>query len=541
MVVRELIAMMGIKTDKKGLADADKGMKKLVSVAKAAAAAFVGVKLVQWTKSAVVEVAKLGDTFDKMSKRTGFAVNTLQELQHAAELSGGSLGDIEMALRRLQAAQVDAGAGLKTYTREFDRLGIEIKDSEGNFKDTTELLFEMSDAMNNLDTDAERTAVAMKILGRSGTKLIPMMAEGSGGIREMMQEMRDLGGVMGKDLVEASRDYIDNQRRVDVMMNSVKFTIAKAFLPIMNRTIEAFTAWWKINGDLVRQKVGAFFSGLSRVLHALSRAVFNLGKGLKDFYNALPEGAQKVIKIGAAILGLVAVLALPAGSIILLIALIGLLIEDFEKWKAGGKSAIGAIDEALGELLGMKKPIKQFYDDLILWQEGYAAEAGLGWKEFFEEVGKVLLDYLSLSGRWWKEFFMDSFIGDLNDLRISFDEFMNDLWWDIENWVNDIISKITAPFRAVRNLILNLPSGKTTGKNMEGARNLLGAGAIGGGARAVGGARGGGSSIQNNVNVDVKTGPGVSAARIGTEVARGVRNALAQQNRTAMKELAPGN
>jgi len=537
MVVRELVAMMGIKTDKKGLDQANNGMKKLVSVAKAAAAAFAAVKIVGFVKGAVTEIARLGDTFDKMSKRTGFAVDTLQKLQHAAELSGGSLGDIEMALRRLQAAQVDAGAGLKTYTREFDRLGIDIKDSEGNFKDTTELLFEMSDAMNELDTDAERTAVAMKILGRSGTKLIPMMAEGSGGIREMMQEMRDLGGVMGEDLVNASRDFIDNQRRVDVMLQSVKMSIAKAFLPAMNKTIEAFTAWWKINGELVRQKVGAFFKGLGRVLGTLGRAVFRLVTQIKDFSNELPESIQKIQKIGLAILGLVAILALPAGGIILLIALIGLLIEDFEKWRKGGKSAIGAIDEWLGELLGMKEPLKQFFDDLVLWQSGYAAEAGLGWSEFWEEIKSVALGYLTSLNDLIGGFFKKLFIDDLAEFQRSLVAFLFKMSFAVGKWVNETIAQITAPFKTAAKLISKLSGagGGTTGK--------LGVGGAGGGKPAVATAtpRGGVTNAPTtNVKVEVKTGPGMSATQVAGELGRAMRNWSNQQNRMAMKALVPG-
>jgi hypothetical protein len=216
MVVRELVALLGVKSDTAGMKKAESGMGNLAAAAKVAAAAFASAFIVKWARDAVREIANVGDWYDKMAKRTGFAVSKLQEFEHAATLSGASLTAIEGALKRLQTAQVDAEAGLKTYTREFDRLGVDIKDQQGNLKDTTTLFAEMADAITALPTDAERTAVAMKLMGRTGTQLLPMLKEGTEGINAMMQEMRDLGGVMDDELVEASAEFIDNQRRMEV-------------------------------------------------------------------------------------------------------------------------------------------------------------------------------------------------------------------------------------------------------------------------------------------------------------------------------------
>jgi ribosomal protein L9 len=251
MVVKELVALLGVKTDKQSFNQAESGLGKIAKAAKVMAAAFAAFQVGKKIAGVVQEVADLGDKFDKMAKRSGFASKTLQQLGHAAELSGASINTVETAIKKLQSSQIEAADGTATYADEFKRLGIEVKGVDGELKDTPELLLEIADAMNELDTDAERTQVAMKLLGRSGTQLIPMFKEGSEGIKEMMQELVDLGAVMDDDLVKSSADLIDNQRRLDMALLGVKNTIAKELMPQANEFIEGMIDWWKINGKIV--------------------------------------------------------------------------------------------------------------------------------------------------------------------------------------------------------------------------------------------------------------------------------------------------
>jgi len=123
----------------------------------------------------------------------------------AAALSGASLGDLETSIKRLQSSQVEAADGVATYADKYARMGIEVKDADGNFKETPALLAEVADGMQGLDTAAEKTAVAMKLLGRGGANLIPMLNQGGAAILDMMQEMHDLGGVID---VERDRDAL---------------------------------------------------------------------------------------------------------------------------------------------------------------------------------------------------------------------------------------------------------------------------------------------------------------------------------------------
>jgi len=77
----------------------------------AAAAAVLGPML-----GATKIFASAGDQLDKMSKRTGIGVESLSQLQYAAELSGSSLEDVGNAVQRMnrRLGRITVGQASKT-------------------------------------------------------------------------------------------------------------------------------------------------------------------------------------------------------------------------------------------------------------------------------------------------------------------------------------------------------------------------------------------------------------------------------------------
>ena len=60
---------------------------------------------------ATKKVANYADKIAKMSRRVGISAQILQELKHAAELSGTSLNEMIVGMRRLSVCLQGPGAG----------------------------------------------------------------------------------------------------------------------------------------------------------------------------------------------------------------------------------------------------------------------------------------------------------------------------------------------------------------------------------------------------------------------------------------------
>ena len=179
------------------------------AAATAAAAAIVG-----FAVGAIKNFADVGDELDKMSKRTGFSVEALGELRFAAEQSGASIGDIEKSLKRMASTVQDAGNGLSTATDAMDALGITIDQVQG--KNPEEQFEVFAEALANVENASERAALAQDIFGRSGTALLPLLADGTEGMAALRQQARDLGIVMSGDAAASCRRLQGRHERGEI-------------------------------------------------------------------------------------------------------------------------------------------------------------------------------------------------------------------------------------------------------------------------------------------------------------------------------------
>jgi hypothetical protein len=567
---------MGVKTDDKSFKKAESGMGSLVKAAKVAAAAFASLAIVKSIKGAVEEVAQLGDRFDKLSKRTGVAARTLQEFDHAAALSGASLGDVETALRKLQAGQVDAAAGLKTYTREWDRLGIEIKTTDGGFKDTTDLLIEMADGMQNLESDAERTAVATKLLGRSGTTLIPMLKNGSAALQEMMGELKDYGGIIEDDMIQASADFIDGQRRIDMVLQGLKITLAKEVIPWVNKAVSGMLEWWKINGAWIRQDIirpiGKFVRVLGRVVRVIAKVVAwfvkflvkldPAVKGLIVFVAALSQW-QKIVKL----------LLSPLGKLLIGIGFLIVLFDDLNTFLEGGDSLFGRLVKTVEEWLGL--PIEEEVRNIIGWfgklvddQDGAVNDLVDGVEEFGEAIRYFFTEFIpdkvgeGLTAAFGEnaKAVLDMFVSDLKTLfqtiwdviswpfkeiailigevfEFGIPTMFANLKTDIEHWMNGIRESVFGFIDTIKNKFKSFFEGGV----FSSAKNLF-SGTFGGGVArsAAGGARGGiNNALNNKIDVVVNAAPGMNENQLAAATASKLNSVTTKQNRDAMRVFSP--
>lgn len=582
MIVRELVALLGIKTDPKGQKAAEGGMNKLISLAKVAAAAFAAFKVGQKIFKMVEDVAKVGDQFDKLSLKTGIAFDTLQGLGHAAELAGGSIDDIGTAIKKLQAAQVDAGAGLKTYTREFDRLGIEIKDQDGNFKDATTLLFEVADGMQGLESDAEKTAVAVKLLGRAGTNLIPMLNQGSGAIREQMKEMEELGAVMGPEMRKHSVAFIDNQRRLDMMLQGIQMTLTQKLLPVFVKMQEATIKWWKANRPWIKQNIAPIFKGIAIAVEKTVRVFAKLVKWIVKFASNMPKEAKfwaiaiALMKWGKAL----KILLSPMGKLVLLIGLLVLIFDDLITWVEGGDSIFGRLFDTLDELTGL--PIGDFMKEIVKWfmrlaedpvaafEElvGVIMESLQFWQTFFMEIWSAIVDWFEFNvvakimDVWnalantllFPWILLLNFFSDVFEVGVM--GALGRLWTSIKEWADKVWNVIKSPIDALGKLtgwFGGATAAKAPGATgapppvVQGARTVLGGvqspAQVTGAARARGGSGGASGGLvnapTNTMSITVQGSPGMNEQKLSEKVGQQVRKELDRQNRQAIKALKP--
>lgn len=201
--------------------------------------------------------AEMGDEVQKMALRTGFSTEALSELRHAAELSGTQLGSLEKASKTLSGAILDAGFGLETYVRAFDKIGLSYEDLK-RLSPEDQFLAVM-EALAGLTDESEKAALAADIFGRAGTQLLPMLANGTEGLSEMRQEAHDLGVVFDQEAANKAAEFNDAMQRMGESVSGVKMVIAGELIPVLMPLIEkvkevisGISAWMKEHPRLTK-------------------------------------------------------------------------------------------------------------------------------------------------------------------------------------------------------------------------------------------------------------------------------------------------
>ena len=191
--------------------------------AAAAAAAALGAGIT----ASVVSFAKAGTAVKDLADRTGFSFAEVQKLGYAAEQTGAHIEDVEVASKKAAKAIVAAAEGSKESTDKLEKLGLSASSLINLSPD--EQFNAIAKAIGAIQNPTERSAAALSIFGKSGTKLIPMISD----LEALKKEAVDIGGVMSDADVKAGKALGDAWTRLSTAASGVANAIGTAMAPVL--------------------------------------------------------------------------------------------------------------------------------------------------------------------------------------------------------------------------------------------------------------------------------------------------------------------
>lgn len=186
------------------------------------AGAFTG-----WVKGAIDAADEMG----KMSQKIGLSVENLSGLKYAGELADVSLEQLGVGMKQLSKNILEANAGGKDQKAVFAALGISNKELKDASQDSYQVLLKLADQFAAMPDGATKTALAMKVFGKSGAELIPLLNAGAAGIADMRAEGERLGVTMSTDMAKNAEEFNDNITRLRANLTGVAYDIARYTLP----------------------------------------------------------------------------------------------------------------------------------------------------------------------------------------------------------------------------------------------------------------------------------------------------------------------
>ena len=217
----------------------EKTQKRLESVSKAGRVA--GLAFGALTAALGVgarKAADYGDKIDKMAIRTGLGREQLQELQHVANTTGVNFDSLTRATIRLGQNLLDAEGKTGGTASIIERLGIQIRDSSGNVRDMDDLFGETIEALSRMDNEVERNTAALRLLGRQGQELIPILDAGGAEVDRLRREARELGLVMGETAIRDLSDFNTEMSVTTQRVGAAGREVVMMFLPALRVVLD---------------------------------------------------------------------------------------------------------------------------------------------------------------------------------------------------------------------------------------------------------------------------------------------------------------
>ncbi len=335
--LRELLVDFGIGLDDGALKRGEGAIDGLIGKAKEAGKVFLEAfaieKIGEFFKAQIEGAAHVQDLADRLD----VTATTIQRFGFAAKGAGVDLDSAAHSLGFLQKNLGEAETGGGEAAQAFQKLGVHIKDASGKARPLTDVIFDVADGMAKLPDQNQRAAMAMKVFVREGRAMVPILAKGSGAIRELFKDADELSSGLGDDYFAAAKAAREESEHFAFAIASIKQRITSAALPAIMKIVGVFqTAAKRVIGLDKRFHIFgdslAFLGGFAGL-----KAVWVLFKIAKIFGILKPSVWQTILAF--------AKFALPLA----ILGAIVLVVQDLWTWMRGGKSVIGdAVTAALG-------------------------------------------------------------------------------------------------------------------------------------------------------------------------------------------------
>ena len=443
---------------------------KIVSLAKWAGAAIAAGSVAVAIQRTADKFNDLGDVVSRVGNAT---VKELDRLGYVAELTGSDANTATASFENLSRTIGEAAQGIGRGAQVFEKLGLSAKDAQGNVKTTTQVLDEIKVKIKDL-SKAEQSAYIQRLgLDRS---MIGMLTSDTTEIIDQYNKRTEALGINVDEVAELGAKYNDAIKVTERGFDDIITAFVLRVLPSITTAIERVSKLIDENAGLIKSYVDPIAAAVSIGADLVTGFITGIGKLFKIL-------GKWPVYIGAVTVAwklLNAVFkASPIGRIITLVmglvTAIGLLIDDYETWKEGGKSLFG-------DLWGY---VEKFANGLMFVWNKLAGLLEHGCKEIAALFkGLFTFDFSDAIAESQK--FMDDFyalikpIGDkaseifddVTNIFSGLGKWFDDLWKEIGDAVFSALDSIGKAFTQWWNNLIN--SVKNFGsKAAEKAENMV--------------------------------------------------------------------
>lgn len=282
--VLEVLGPLGGAAGTAGLA-----LAGVAAVSLAAGAGAIGVAI-----HASEAAAHLGE----LSKSTGISVESLSLLGSVAESKGISVDSMAKALEKMEKSAVAAAQAGPKASNAYTELGVAVKNADGSMRSAEDIFNDVSKKFAEMPDGPLKSAEAIKVFGRSGADLIPLLDEGGAKLAELEGHYQTLGAVITGPMAAASEQLKENTSLLGAGFTGVENELVSDLVPAINVVAQEFVSFFEQNHTAIVE----FVDGIGNI----SKVIINIGQVIAEAFALAYKVVSAIIEsieIGAITVG----------------------------------------------------------------------------------------------------------------------------------------------------------------------------------------------------------------------------------------------
>jgi len=203
-----------------------------LAIGAAVAGAAIAVK---FGKDSIDTFKRVGGETRTLARITGMSAEQASRMGFAMKESGVDAKTGAKSFTILSKNLASSADGGKKAAAMAKLLGINFTDAHGKVKPMADLMPQLADKFSKMPDGAEKSALAMKLFGKSGVAMLPFLNRGAKGLKELAKESDRTGNTLSGKQLDALKANKAEQKKFDAAMQGLSITLGSMLLPIMTQ------------------------------------------------------------------------------------------------------------------------------------------------------------------------------------------------------------------------------------------------------------------------------------------------------------------
>ena len=234
-----------------------------------------------------VSASNYADDLITQATFTRQTTDDLQKYAYAARFIDVEVNTLTKSMAKNIKSMDSARKGSAAYADAYKKLGVSVTDANGEFRNSNDVYWDCIDALDSIQNETERDALAMQLFGKSAQELNSVIEAGSEAFKELGDEAEQMGFILSEDAVNRLGAFNDKLQVLQAGAEGLKNAASLIALPFLD--------------TLAGEGIPIMTKFSKAVMDAegdVTKMADALGEGISDVLNLIVEKLPEFIDMG---------------------------------------------------------------------------------------------------------------------------------------------------------------------------------------------------------------------------------------------------